>query len=432
MDKLVAQSRLFRRGDAFGYLEEKDRYLAASNQPTLNFAFIGCGMMGQEHIRNTQLLGRAKVAGVFDPAAGSVRAALSLVGAQPTDAPPPTTYSSMEEACSDPEIDALIIATPNYTHLEVMRVAARYGKAIFLEKPIATTVGDAFEVCKLAAESQGYVQCGLQYRYKAIYAEAISEVFDRKSAGRVHSINMLEHRFPFLDKVGQWNKFNARTGGTLVEKCCHYFDLMNLFAGSPPEQVFAVGNQAVNFKDFSYENHSADGIDQAQVTIRYKNGVIGGFSLCMFAPGSREELTVCGDSGRVHAAEQALLGEENSNRLEVWRGENGASRVTTPTYPAYISRAGHAGSTFFEHCAFTDAVQNPANARNNLPDGFWSVVVGAAAQASIAQGRAVNVEEMLPDGFDVRVLTQNLSTNSRRDFMSVEVSSRSELVFRPV
>lgn len=394
-------SRVFSHRPMLPYLEECDRYLTGAREPQFRFGFIGCGMMGLEHMRNAQLLGRGSVAGLFDPAQKSISHALQVLeqsGAQPR------VYSTLEEACADPETDALIIATPNFTHLDVMRVAVRYDKAIFLEKPIATTVADAFEVCRLAANHSKPVRLGLQYRYKAIYAEAISEVFQRGSVGRVHSVNMLEHRFPFLDKVGQWNKFNVYTGGVLVEKCCHYFDLMNLFAGGRPEQVFAIGSQAVNFQNFAYANKKADGLDQAQVSVRYDNGVVGSFSLSMFVPGTREELIVCGDAGRLQVSEQALLGEQHKNHLEVWSGENGASRTSVPTYPSYIERAGHQGSTFFEHVEFAEDLSRGACQGPSLADGFWSVVVGAAAQASIEQGAAVAVADLLPDAFDATQL----------------------------
>lgn len=47
-----------------------------------------------------------------------------------------------------------------------------------------------------------------------------------------------------LDKVGQWNKYARFSGGTLVEKCCHYYDLLNLFAAATPERVYANGVRA--------------------------------------------------------------------------------------------------------------------------------------------------------------------------------------------
>ena len=405
MDKRVTGSRVFRRGRAFSYLEDQDRFLTGSETPEFSYGFIGCGMMGLEHMRNTLLVGRAGIGGIYDASENSVRHALQSLG-KSLEGASPRVYQSLEEACADPDTDALIIATPNFTHLDVMRVATRYDKAIFLEKPIATTVADAYEVCRLAADHTKPVRLGLQYRFKAIYAEAISEVFDRRAVGRVHSINMLEHRFPFLDKVGQWNKFNAYTGGALVEKCCHYFDLINLFADGVPERVYAIGSQAVNFTEFTYDNRRADSLDQAQVTINYDNGVIGAFSLCMFVPGAREELTLCGDAGRLQVSEQALLGEENQNHLEIWSGENGTSRRSTPTYPPYIARAGHHGSTFFEHVAFAEDLSNEVSQGATLADGFWSVVVGAAAQRSIELGEAVAVADLLPDDFDPAALIE--------------------------
>ncbi len=396
--KTVVDSRLFRRGGALRYLKDEDRFLSAREEPEFSYGVIGCGIMGQEHIHNTLLLGKARVAGVYDPAPESVRHAMRVFERRGDEAP--TVYASLAEACNDPATDALIVATPNYTHLDVLREVVGSGKAIFLEKPIATTVADAYEVCRLANAHEHVVRFGLQYRYKAIYAEAIDEVFRRGSIGQVHNLTMAEHRFPFLDKVGQWNKFNAKTGGALVEKCCHYFDLMNLFSGGQPKRVFALGNQAVNFTNFSYGNQRADGLDHANVTIEYTTGVIGGFSLCMFAPGTREELTICGDAGRLHVSEQAMVGEENVNHVEVWSGENGTSRTSAPTYPSYIASAGHHGSTFFEHVDLAGDLAAGQNSGPGPAAGFWSVVAGAAAQASIERGEAVDVAEILPDDFD--------------------------------
>lgn len=62
-------------------------------------------------------------------------------------------------------------------------------------------------------------------------------------------VSIREHRFPFLKKVGDWNRFASRTGGTLVEKCCHFFDLMaRILKPRKPLRVFATGAQDVNHK----------------------------------------------------------------------------------------------------------------------------------------------------------------------------------------
>lgn len=54
-------------------------------------------------------------------------------------------------------------------------------------------------------------------------------------------------------QVNDWNRFNVNTGGTLVEKCCHFFDLMRLFAGANPVRVMASGAIDVNHKDEIYD-----------------------------------------------------------------------------------------------------------------------------------------------------------------------------------
>ncbi len=399
MGQRVMNSRAFRRVGSFAYLDDADRWLTAQIQPRFKFGFIGCGMMGIEHMHNALLSGSGSVSGIFDPAAKSISHAqkvLAKIQPQLT----PKVYSSLREACQDPATDALIIATPNYTHLEVMRAVSQCGKAIFLEKPIATTIDDAAEICRLAGDHPNVVRIGLQYRHKAIYAEAIKEVFTQRSVGAVKSINMLEHRFPFLDKVGQWNKFDVHTGGTLVEKCCHYFDLINLFAGSRAGQVFAVGSQAVNFHDFSRATKQADGLDQAHAIINYSNGVIGAFSLSMFVHGACEELIICGDEGRLQVSEQAQLGDGNANRLELWAGENGASKVSAPTYPAYIAKAGHHGSTYFEHLDFIEDLTTGIYRGPSLGEAFYSIAVATAAQRSISEGAAIDMADVVPSDFD--------------------------------
>ncbi len=388
-------SRAFRNHRAIGYLTPEDRYLAAPGEPELRFAFIGVGIMGQEHIRNTLLEGRATVAGIHDTSAESIEFTLAALA---KDGVTPSVYPTVEAAAADPTVDVLVISTPNHTHVDMMRAVAGCDKAIFLEKPLATTLADAAEIHRLASAHERLVQIGLQYRYKAVYREALEEVLTRQVLGTVRSVQMVEHRFPFLDKVGQWNKFDAFTGGTLVEKCCHYFDLMNLFAGSRPTRVFATGAQARNFKDFSRDNRRADGIDQANAILEFANGVQGNFSLNMFTPGSREELVVCGDDGRLHTVESARLGAAHHNHLSLWLGDEGVSRETTPAYPPYIEQAGHHGSTFMEHIVLVDNVLNGSRDGAGLDDALWSVIVAQACQLSIQRGEAVAVEECIPEG----------------------------------
>ncbi len=379
----------------FGYIPQDDRYYISAPSK-YRFNVIGTGANGSEHIRVTMMEGRASIHGVYDPNPGSITKAQDTFH-QFAPGKDLVVYDTLEAACNDPAVDGLVISTPNYTHLDVVRVAAKSGKHIFLEKPMATTVSDAYEIMKIAEDYPAVFQIGLQYRYKAMYVEAIHEAQERKSLGDLKMISILEHRFTFLDKVNQWNKFSKYSGGTLVEKCCHYFDMLNLFAQSRPKKIFGTGGMAVAFTDFEYKGEKSDMLDNAFVTIEYANGVQASFNLCMFAPVYYEEVILVGDQGRLKAYEEAPLYPSNqpSNYMEVALGVDKPSRFSIPCYPKMISDSGHSGATFYEHINLIDNIEGKPTRTATVEEGFWSVVVGAAAEESVKSGQPVIVDEFL-------------------------------------
>lgn len=391
------------RNPRFGYLPDGDRFLSAAPQPKYKFNIIGVGVNGQEHLRVTKLEGRATIHGIYDTNPKSVEKAKEIFAAfYPGESL--KVYESLEEACNDPEVDGLIICTPNFSHIDIVRVAAKSGKHILLEKPMATTLKDAYEITEIAKSYPAVFQIGLQYRYKAIYVESIHEALERKSLGEIKQVSIQEHRVPFLDKVNQWNKFSKYSGGTLVEKCCHYFDLLNLFAQSKPATVYAVGNMAVNFKDFEYNNEKSDILDNALVTVVYENGITASFNLCMFAPMFYEEIVICGDEGRLKAFENEdfLTVPRPKNHFEIMGGEGRTSRITSPSYPEDIEKSGHNGGTYYEHKYFIDNIEGRNTSTATVDEGFWSVVVGVAAEQSIKTGRVINIKELLKEsGIDI-------------------------------
>lgn len=380
------------------HIAAKDLYLFAPAVPEFRFNIIGAGTMGLEHLRVTHFEGRATVHGVYDRSALSVENAQRAHSALVADESL-VVYDSLEAACNDPEVDGLIICTPNFTHIEVLRTAIASGKHILLEKPMATRIEDAYEMVRMAERTEAVFQIGLQYRYKAIYTEAQHEALERRTLGDVKTISMVEHRIPFLDKVGQWNKFSKYSGGTLVEKCCHYFDLITLFAQSRPAEVFASGNMAVNFLDLEYDEEKSDILDNALVVIAYENGIRASFQLCMFAPMFYEELVLCGDEGRLRAYENEdfLPGERLKTGLEIYCGEHRPSRMATPAYPTVLEEAGHNGSTYFEHVRFVDAIAGEETDCASVAEAFWSIVIGVAAERSVATGDKVSIAALLDE-----------------------------------
>jgi len=390
-------SSTYSKNPLFDYIPECDKYLFKRPQPRYKLVVIGAGMIGMEHIKCTLLEGRAEIVGLYDTSSLSIEKTLAAC-ATLMPGKELKVYPNLDAACSDPDVDALLITTPNFSHIEVLRTAVKYDKHIFMEKPMATTLEDAAEIVKIAQGYKKTLQIGLQYRYKAICAEAQHEALERKSLGDVKSLFIMEHRVPFHDKAQQWNKFSKYSGGTYVEKCCHYFDLFNLFAQSKPKSVYAVGSQAVNYKEFEFKGEKSDIIDNGTVIVTYENGVVATLHLCMFAPMFYEELVICGTEGRLKAYENRdwLPDRRPQTFLEILHGEGGKpSKIMTPCYPDSIQASGHHGSTFYEHMYFIDNMDGKKTQTATVEEGFWSVVVGSAAEESLRKGRTIDIAEML-------------------------------------
>jgi myo-inositol 2-dehydrogenase/D-chiro-inositol 1-dehydrogenase len=100
---------------------------------SLGYGIIGCGMMGQEHIRNIKLLGDAHVAAIFEPDAAMMASALAL-------APEAKPVASIAELLSIQNIGCILIASPNFRHVEQLeQIAAMRALPVLVEKPCSPT-----------------------------------------------------------------------------------------------------------------------------------------------------------------------------------------------------------------------------------------------------------------------------------------------------
>ena len=346
--------------------------------------------MGVEHIHNLAIVQGSELVAVADPVTTSHEWARAAAG---WDVP---AYQDATEMLETEDLDALVIASPNHTHHEVLEPLWRFGKHMLIEKPLCTTLDDCRSVVARAADHPGVVWVGMEYRYMPPVARLIEEVHDGKTAGRLHMLTIREHRFPFLKKVGDWNRFNRNSGGTLVEKCCHFFDLMRQIVRSEPVRVYASAAQSVNHLDEVYDGAISDILDNALVIVDFENGVRAALDLCMFAEGSRfqEEISAVGDSGKV----ECFIPKADDAHCEVVLGDR--STGTIRTLPVAVDQqlldAGHHhGSTFFQHQAFARAIAGTGSVEVTADDGLKAVAIGVAAQLSAEEKRAVEMSEVL-------------------------------------
>jgi myo-inositol 2-dehydrogenase/D-chiro-inositol 1-dehydrogenase len=220
-----------------------------------------------------------------------------------------------------------------------------------------------------------------------------------------------EHRFPFLVKVDDWNRFNQYSGGTLVEKCCHFFDLMRVMTRSEPVRVFASASVANNHLDERYALGVPDILDNAYVIVDFASGQRAFLELCMFAEGARyqEEISVVGNRGKVECFVPgpgrfwpAHLGDAPIPKLVLSpRDPKGPRELDVPVDPTLLAAGDHNGSTFYQHQRFNAAVRGEGAVDVSLRDGLIAVVMGLAAQESAATGQAISLTE---GAFNVQAL----------------------------
>lgn len=357
---------------------------------TVRYGIIGSGMMGHEHIRNIAMLEGAKVVAVADPDPGMRDSAAKLAG-QGTAA-----FADYRALLAAGLCDAFVVVTPNYHHVTVMRDLIDVGRPVLCEKPLCTTVADCQEITRKAEAKGTPVWVAMEYRYMAPTARLLEEVRGG-TVGRLRMLSIREHRYPFLAKVGDWNRFNEKTGGTLVEKCCHFFDLMRLVVGAEATRVYASGAMDVCFLDETYDGRRPDILDNAFVVVDFENGARAALDLCMFAEGSywQETIAATGDLAKVETfmpppARFTPDGTERAAEIAISPRATQIERRETLHVDEAIAAAGdHHGSTFIQHQRFLAMVRNEGTPEVTLQDGTKAVAIGAAAEESARTGRAV-------------------------------------------
>ena len=355
----------------------------------LRYALLGGGMMGREHIRNLALIDDAEVVAIAEPNQAMQARCKKLL-------PDVVCVTSLDELLQLNSFDALIIATPNYQHAgQLLQIFEKTSLPILVEKPVVTERDDIVRIRDAAARHGAPVWVAMEYRYMPPLQSFLDQL-DR--VGELQTLSIREHRFPFLKKVDDWNRFNRNSGGTLVEKCCHFFDLFRLIMADEVSHVYASAGQNHNHLEERYNGETPDLIDNAFVTMEFSRGRRAMLDLNMFAEGAafQEEICAVGTSGRL---ECLIPGPE-----QTWPEDRSAlvsQVVYSPRHPRgpittevnvddKLMQAGsHHGSTFYEHLGFKRAIEAAGPIEVSVEDGLKAVVIGMAAQLSAQHHQAV-------------------------------------------
>lgn len=168
------------------------------------------------------------------------------------------------QVLSRKDIDAVLIATPQTLHLEQVTAAARAGKHVLVEKPMALNRMECaamVESCRTAGVKLSVIQT---WRFRGTVARGKQLI----NEGRVGEVRMIQLRtmFPSMVLAGKaWIEQSA-SGGMILDQGSHNFDFLRFYAGSEPSHVFG---RIQDFGKASYPHPSA----MAQV--EFRNGVMG-------------------------------------------------------------------------------------------------------------------------------------------------------------
>lgn len=360
------------------------------------YGLIGCGMMGQEHLRNIALLPGVEVAAVFEPDPGMQDIATHL-------APQARMVAGIEDVFATPGLDAVLITSPNHCHAaQIAMTLAQTSVPILVEKPVCVSVAEARALETLAAEASVPVWVGMEYRYMPPIAKMIEQVSRQGASAAPVMLTVREHRYPFLPKVGNWNRFSANTGGTLVEKCCHFFDLMRLIMRADPIRLFASGAMNHNHRDEVYDGAPSDIIDNAYVVLDFPGSRRAMLELCMFAEASeyQEEIIAVSPTGKITCRvpgpsrfwPEDIMGPQPTAQLAIEHREPRRRELQDiPVDPVLLQAGDHNGSTFFQHEKFLAVVRGTGAVEVTLTDGINAALIGLAAEHSAATGTTVDL-----------------------------------------
>jgi predicted dehydrogenase len=202
-----------------------------------------------------------------------------------------------------------------------------------------------------------------------------------------------------------WFFDEKKSGGALLDKNCHHFDLFNRFINSPPKSVFAQGGKHVvksgHEIQCAYSKHQGEIIkdpsivDHANVLIEFENGAKGNLGLCMYEiePIEGLEIGIMGDNGSWALAKKdeklIIAGGPIGNKVEIF-------------LDCYSDNegVGHIGCQT-ERREFLECLETRNQPYANLKIARDSCIVALAAEKSIREGRLVSISEFFNSEVDV-------------------------------
>jgi inositol 2-dehydrogenase len=333
----------------------------------LNVGVIGLGRLGRVYAADlAQRVPKARLAAVADRQA-------DLAESFARDYGVPKWYQTHEDLLDDKAIDAVAVITSTSTHREVVIDAARRGKAVFCEKPIALSLAEAGQMLQTVAATGVFFQMGFQRRFDSGYVAAKEKI----EAGAIGTPVLLisTSRDPYPPPVEFCDP--KVSGGLIADMGIHDFDVARMFMGEV-RSVYAVGGA------LAYPELKAVGdIDNAIINLVFENGTLGVVELsrnAVFGYDIRAE--IWGTKGSVQ------VGYFRQTPILVMTGQG----ITHDVVPHFMQRFERAYLAQIQD--FVDNVLEDRAPRVTGADAVAALRISLAATKSYQENRPVQVSEI--------------------------------------
>jgi len=332
----------------------------------IGVAVLGAGRMGQTHIRNLAALPDVRIVCVADPDPHAAEAGRALARA--------------EHACTDPRdaikvaaVDAVVIVTPTSTHASLIEMAAREGKAVWSEKPIALDLAQTARVVDLVEAAGIPLQLGFMRRFDPGYAAAKARIASGE-LGRVEQFRALSR-----DTYPPPVEFLHHAGGIFLDMAVHDLDLARFLVG----EVEEVTAWAAVLAEPSFAE--ADDFDTALATLRFANGAMGVVETARHSAWGYDIRTeVAGAKGKV-------VIEDRQKTAATFSHDFGFHGDHFESFPDRFEAAFR-----LELAAFIEAVREGRAPSPGAREGLETLRLAIACTRSRAQGRTVRLSEVRP------------------------------------
>jgi predicted dehydrogenase len=281
--------------------------------------------------------------------------------------------ASWEEAVADPGIDAIDICTPNALHAPIAIAAARAGKHVIVEKPMATSLAEADAMVRAAREAGITLMVAHNLRFAPIF-QVIERGMRDGVVGRPFTARgMFMHAGPdeFWGATSDWFwQEDSAGGGSLLDMGIHMIDLLRWMIGRPVVEVSAMTSRAVKptFAD-----------DNAFVLMRFEGDVLASVQSSWSArPIPDRQIAIYGEKGNI------MMGRSAAEPLAFHLQTDGDPATVIPDIPA----SSPIGDPFVH---FVRSIQQGVEPLVTGEEGRTSLAIALAAYESARSGHVVSL-----------------------------------------